>query len=188
MIFIGSEDDVSHLGYIVGVCPNCHVTGTFTVYFSKRKLTFMILLKVPMADDLVAECTHCGHRMAIPDAHRRDIRERLITTEQLAEMAANQATTTMARPIPSRTGPKTAYQILQVDPDADPEVIQAAFKRLAMKHHPDRSDDANADERMRQLTEAHRLLSDPNTRRLYDSSIGIVRPEPVPPAMRADDV
>lgn len=187
MIFIGSQDDVSHLGYIVGVCPNCHVTGTFTVYFSKRKLTFMILLSVPMADELVAECTHCGQRMAIPESQRRDIRERLITTEQLAEMAAGGGNHRQLPP-PQKTNKQTAYQTLQVDPAAEPEVIQAAFKRLAMKYHPDRSSETNADERMRQLTEAHRILSNEETRRLYDATIGIERPEPKPPAMRPDDV
>jgi len=29
------------------------------------------------------------------------------------------------------------YRVLQVDPSADPEVIEAAYKRLALKYHPD---------------------------------------------------
>jgi len=79
---------------------------------------------------------------------------------------------------------------LQVDTSAEPEVIQAAFKRLALKYHPDRSTDPTAQERTRQLIAAHDLLNDPGRRAQYDRSLGIVRREVIvrPPAMRADDV
>ena len=35
-----------------------------------------------------------------------------------------------------------AYKTLQVDPEAEDEVIQAAYRRLAQKYHPDRQPDA----------------------------------------------
>jgi molecular chaperone DnaJ len=47
------------------------------------------------------------------------------------------------------------YEILQVTPDADPEVIEAAYKRLAFKYHPDRNRDSGANVRMRDLNEAY---------------------------------
>jgi DnaJ-domain-containing protein 1 len=86
---------------------------------------------------------------------------------------------------PSQANGRTLYQILQVDPAADPEVIEAAYKRLALKHHPDRSTDANAPARMRELNEARAILLDPPRRRAYDASLGI--PERID-GLRADDV
>jgi hypothetical protein len=69
----------------------------------------------------------------------------------------------------------TFYQILQVDPSADAEVIEAAFRRLAMKYHPDTSSDPEASVLMREIVEARECLSDPNCRRSYDRSISTAR-------------
>lgn len=63
---------------------------------------------------------------------------------------------------------KDYYVILQVDPRAEPEVIEAAYRRLSRKHHPDVSEEADAGRRMRELNEAFEVLSDPARRRAYD--------------------
>jgi len=62
------------------------------------------------------------------------------------------------------------YRVLQVDPQAEPEVIEAAYRRLARKYHPDvnRSPDANS--RMQQLNEAYEVLKDPVRRAAFDRS------------------
>jgi curved DNA-binding protein CbpA len=61
------------------------------------------------------------------------------------------------------------YEILQVSPNADPEVIQAAYRRLAEKWHPDRNPgDRAAPEKMRRLNEAYEILSNQEKRRAYD--------------------
>jgi DnaJ-class molecular chaperone len=60
------------------------------------------------------------------------------------------------------------YKILQVTEDADPEVIEAAYKRLSFKYHPDRNNSPNANVRMMELNEAYNVLSDPNRRQYYD--------------------
>jgi hypothetical protein len=65
----------------------------------------------------------------------------------------------------------TFYQILQVDPTADADVIEAAFRRLALKYHPDTSSDAEAPLRMREIIEARDCLIDSSCRRNYDRSI-----------------
>lgn len=65
-------------------------------------------------------------------------------------------------------GAKDYYVILQVDPRAEPEVIEAAYRRLSLKHHPDVSREADAGRRMRELNEAFEVLSDPARRRAYD--------------------
>ena len=62
------------------------------------------------------------------------------------------------------------YTILQVDPRAEPEVIQAAYRRLAAKHHPDVDPSPEAMERMKRLNAAYEVLSDSVKRREHDMS------------------
>ena len=63
---------------------------------------------------------------------------------------------------------KDYYDILQVDPAAGPEVIDAAYRRLLRRYHPDVYTGGDATERLRELNEAHAVLSDPAKRVLYD--------------------
>jgi hypothetical protein len=60
------------------------------------------------------------------------------------------------------------YKILQVDPDADTEVIEAAYKRLARRYHPDVNQAAWAEARMKELNGAYQTLRHPRRRALYD--------------------
>ena len=62
------------------------------------------------------------------------------------------------------------YVTLQVDPRADREVIEAAYRRLARKWHPDRSPAPEAAAKMQDLNEAYEVLGDPERRRAYDLS------------------
>jgi DnaJ homolog subfamily C member 3 len=66
------------------------------------------------------------------------------------------------------------YQRLQVTRDADPEVIEKAYRALSLKHHPDRASDreqARATRQMQRINEAYRVLRDPALRRAYDRTI-----------------
>lgn len=66
------------------------------------------------------------------------------------------------------------YQRLQVTRDADPEVIEKAYRALSFKHHPDRAggrDEARATQRMQRINEAYRVLNDPAARRAYDRTL-----------------
>lgn len=65
---------------------------------------------------------------------------------------------------------KDYYRILQVHPDADPEIIEAAYRRLAQKYHPDRDPSPGATRRMQELNEAYGILADAKRRRVYDLS------------------
>jgi len=66
------------------------------------------------------------------------------------------------------------YRRLQVTRDADPVVIERAYKALSMKYHPDQSASAQRDaatRRMQQLNEAYRVLRNPDLRRNYDATL-----------------
>ena len=67
------------------------------------------------------------------------------------------------------------YDILQVSPDAEQEVIQAAYRRLARKYHPDVNSGPGAAKRMREMNEAFEVLGDPRKRAEYDAELGLVR-------------
>jgi hypothetical protein len=60
------------------------------------------------------------------------------------------------------------YKILQVDPEADSDVIEAAYRRLARKHHPDVSPAPDAELRMRELNAAYQVLRHAGQRADYD--------------------
>jgi curved DNA-binding protein len=57
------------------------------------------------------------------------------------------------------------YSTLGVDRSASTEDIKSAFKKLAMKHHPDRGGDAS---KFQEINEAYSVLSDPEKRIVYD--------------------
>lgn len=60
------------------------------------------------------------------------------------------------------------YAVLQVDQHAEEEVIQAAYRRLAARYHPDVNPSPGALEKMKLLNAAYEVLSDPEKRRIYD--------------------
>lgn len=64
--------------------------------------------------------------------------------------------------------PPDPYKVLQVDPEADPEVIQAAYRRLAQKYHPDLAADGDAARRMVAINDAWAILRDPESRAAFD--------------------
>jgi hypothetical protein len=64
------------------------------------------------------------------------------------------------------------YKVLQVDPSAEQEVIEAAFRRLARKYHPDVNPAPEAAARMRELLSAYEVLKDPVQRAMLDRQRG----------------
>jgi curved DNA-binding protein CbpA len=59
------------------------------------------------------------------------------------------------------------YRILQVHEEAEVEVVQAAYRTLSKKYHPDANKEPNAEERMKQLNEAYAVLGDELQRAEY---------------------
>lgn len=189
-MFLGSREEMGHVGYVPARCPKCAHQGLFSVYESKRKLTVVALVAVPLSQQMVVECPKCNVRMGVPPEQTEQLHQQMVTPDALASMAANGGASHRQMAQPQAVAPtgRTAYQVLQVDPLAEQEVVEAAFKRLALKYHPDTSKSPDASERMREILEAHNVLTDPGKRERYDRSIGIQRPVKLPPAMRASDV
>ena len=61
------------------------------------------------------------------------------------------------------------YTLLQVPRDADQEQIKKAYRKVALKYHPDRNAGSReAEERFKEVTEAYEVLKDPAKRARYD--------------------
>lgn len=65
--------------------------------------------------------------------------------------------------------PRDYYEILGVSKDASQDEIKKAYRKLAMKYHPDRNtDDSKAEEKFKEASEAYEVLRDEQQRAKYD--------------------
>src|SRR5512136_537093 len=63
---------------------------------------------------------------------------------------------------------KDYYEILGVARDSSEKDLKGAYRKLAMKYHPDRSSEPDAEERFKEISEAYAVLSDSEKRQKYD--------------------
>ena len=65
---------------------------------------------------------------------------------------------------------KDYYKILGVDKNADKKTIKKAYRKLALKWHPDKNIDNKevAEEKFKEISEAYQVISDPEKKRRYD--------------------
>ena len=63
----------------------------------------------------------------------------------------------------------TYYEILEISREAPLEEIRTAYRRLALKYHPDKNPgDKVAEDRFKKISEAYQVLADVEKRQLYD--------------------
>lgn len=75
--------------------------------------------------------------------------------------------------------PADHYRTLNVAPDAEAEVVRAAYLALMRKHHPDRAgDDPGVQGRAQEISAAFAVLGDPHRRAAYDRQRRVASPSP----------
>ncbi|KAF8916274.1 X-domain of DnaJ-containing-domain-containing protein [Mucidula mucida] len=62
------------------------------------------------------------------------------------------------------------YDLLGVAVDADDNTLKKAYRKQAMKYHPDKNQSADAEEKFKDISKAYQILSDPNMRTVYDKN------------------
>lgn len=66
---------------------------------------------------------------------------------------------------------KDPYKILDISRDADEVAIKKAYRKLALKYHPDKNPgDASAEEKFKEVTQAYEILSNPAKRQAFDTT------------------
>lgn len=63
---------------------------------------------------------------------------------------------------------KNYYKVLGIEKNATEEEVKKAYRKMALKYHPDKNKATDAEEKFKQISEAYEVLSDPNKRRIYD--------------------
>lgn len=63
---------------------------------------------------------------------------------------------------------KDYYKILGIPRSATDDEIKKAYRKLALRYHPDKNKSPNAEEKFKEVAEAYEVLSDKSKRDLYD--------------------
>jgi len=120
--------------------------------------------------------------MALPDGEKADIEKAIEDYEKVAELLGEASESIKdkikkAKVALKRVGRKNYYKILGVGQGASDADIKKAYKKSALKYHPDRmsskSDEekAQGEAKFKDIGEAYEVLTDPEKKRRYDSGV-----------------
>uniref|UniRef100_A0A3B4FCL9 DnaJ homolog subfamily B member 5-like n=1 Tax=Pundamilia nyererei TaxID=303518 RepID=A0A3B4FCL9_9CICH len=70
--------------------------------------------------------------------------------------------------LPIKPAGKDFYKVLGVSPESNEDEIKKAYRKMALKFHPDKNSDADAEDRFKEIAEAYEILTDPKKRGIYD--------------------
>ncbi|CAI9155285.1 unnamed protein product [Rangifer tarandus platyrhynchus] len=106
----------------------------------------------------------------VPSSHGLPHPDISMSFEKMACNIPNQRQRTMS------TSGKALYEILGLHKGASNEEIKKTYRKLALKHHPDKNpDDPGAAEKFKEINNAHTILTDVSKRNIYDKygSLGL---------------
>lgn len=63
---------------------------------------------------------------------------------------------------------KDYYKVLGVSSDSNEDEIKRAYRKMALKFHPDKNSEADAEDKFKEIAEAYEILTDPKKRSIYD--------------------
>ncbi|EDV29566.1 uncharacterized protein TRIADDRAFT_19620 [Trichoplax adhaerens] len=67
------------------------------------------------------------------------------------------------------TNDDSYYKVLGLEKGATEEEIRKAYKKMSLKHHPDKNlNDPNAADRFKEINQANQVLSNPSLKEIYD--------------------
>ncbi|KAI0739604.1 DnaJ-domain-containing protein [Daedaleopsis nitida] len=150
--------------HVPTTCSQCSVTLEFPVPTPVPRQGILLNVRCYNCQSII---THAFYPTQIPSQYGNQVK----TTVGSGNGASSSQTLRKGRKIGTQEKPLETgyYDLLGVPVDATSDDIKKAYRRLAIKHHPDKNrDDPHAEERFKEIAIAYQTLSDPELRRKYN--------------------
>ena len=87
MVFIwGNKGYSDHLGYVIYECPSCKQTCAFSVFQVRKKFTVYFVPTFSYSNKQLIQCALCQEAFEVPNDLKEDIKENLMSQEQLSAL------------------------------------------------------------------------------------------------------